>query len=123
MSWAVGWDSNWYRDIGYGVPAWCDHPDCGDEIDRGLGFVCGEDAYGGEMGCGLFFCNAHLGYVEREDGWSPQLCDRCIAGEPPFAATPDHPEWIAHKLADPSWAQWRDEHPEQIAAMRKAVAR
>ena len=26
MSWAVGWDSNWYRDIGYGVPATCEEP-------------------------------------------------------------------------------------------------
>ena len=36
MSWAVGFDSQWDRDIGYGVPAYCDHPGCGKEIDRGL---------------------------------------------------------------------------------------
>ena len=28
MGWAIGYDSNWGRDIGYGVIAYCDHPDC-----------------------------------------------------------------------------------------------
>ena len=28
MSWAVGYDSKWQRDIGYGVPSICDHPKC-----------------------------------------------------------------------------------------------
>ena len=41
MGWAVGFDNNWNRDIGYGVPAICDFPGCGEEIDRGLGYVCG----------------------------------------------------------------------------------
>ena len=27
MSWAVGYDENWKRDVGYGVPSYCDHPD------------------------------------------------------------------------------------------------
>lgn len=40
MSWAVGYDTNWHRDIGYGVPAECDHPECTERIDRGLGYVC-----------------------------------------------------------------------------------
>lgn len=35
MGWAVGYDSNWRRDIGYGVPALCDQPDCVEEIDSG----------------------------------------------------------------------------------------
>src|SRR4051812_7048849 len=26
MGWSIGYDSNWQRDIGYGVPAFCDHP-------------------------------------------------------------------------------------------------
>ncbi len=41
MSWAVGFDETWQRDIGYGVPAYCDHPGCMAEIDRGLSYVCG----------------------------------------------------------------------------------
>lgn len=28
MGWSVGYDDNWKRDIGYGVPALCDYPDC-----------------------------------------------------------------------------------------------
>lgn len=119
MSWAVGWDSNWYRDIGYGVTAYCDHPECDDEIDRGLGYVCGGEPYGGEQGCGLYFCNRHLGYVELDDGeLFGQICDRCIEGEPPFPPKPDHPEWLTHKLTHSSWRQWRDENPAQVDATR-----
>ena len=61
MSWAIGFDSRWNRDIGYGVPATCDFPGCGVDIDRGLAFVCGGEPYGGEDGCGLYFCASHLG--------------------------------------------------------------
>src|SRR5690606_23075125 len=53
MGWAVGYDSNWNRDIGYGVPTTCDHPGCNEKIDRGLSYVCGDEPYGGEHGCGL----------------------------------------------------------------------
>ena len=55
MGWSLGYDSNWNRDIGYGVPAYCDHPYCNEEIDRGLSYVCGDALYGGDRGCGLFF--------------------------------------------------------------------
>ena len=58
MSWSIGFDSNWNRDIGYGVPAYCDNPKCNKEIDRGLSYVCGGEAFGGEKGCGLYFCPA-----------------------------------------------------------------
>ena len=50
MGWSIGYDSNWDRDIGYGVPAYCDHPDCNEEIDRGLSYVCGGEPYGGDRG-------------------------------------------------------------------------
>ena len=60
MGWSIGFDSNWNRDIGYGVPAVCDHPKCNAEIHRGLAYVCGGQPYGGEKGCGLFFCYEHL---------------------------------------------------------------
>ena len=82
MGWSIGFDKRWGkygRDIGYGVPATCDHPGCGEEIDRGLSYVCGGDAYGGEHGCGLFFCREHLTYEER-DGHLVPLCERCAAG-------------------------------------------
>ncbi|MEU3011085.1 hypothetical protein [Nocardia asteroides] len=109
MSWAVGYDTNWRRDIGYGVPATCDHPGCGEGIDRGLAYVCGGEPYGGERGCGLYFCAIHLSLGE--------LCKRCKHSEEPFAPTLDVPEWINHKLTDPSWQRWRDEHPGEVAAL------
>ncbi|HEV7521417.1 MAG TPA: hypothetical protein VGP89_09990, partial [Candidatus Angelobacter sp.] len=62
MGWSLGFDSNWQRDIGYGVPAYCDHPKCNKKIDRGLSYVCGGEPYGGELGCGLYFCSEHLGW-------------------------------------------------------------
>lgn len=109
MGWSVGYDKNWKRDVGYGVPATCDHPGCGAEIDRGLSFVCGGDAFGGEHGCGLFFCSAHRMYAgDRRDNAS--LCTRCYHGKKkPYDPTPDVPEWTEFKATDPSWAEWRAE--------------
>jgi len=118
VSWAIGWDGQWERDIGYGVPAFCDHPGCGKEIDRGLAYVCGGDPYGGEHGCGLYFCAEHrevrtFGRGKSEE--TVEVCRRCRWGKESFAATPDHPRWIAHKLTDPSWKEWRDENPKWCA--------
>lgn len=115
MSWAVGYDDKWQRDIGYGVPAYCDHPKCVAEIDRGLGHVCGGEAYGGEKGCGLFFCSSHL-------FGSPQRCKSCLRySKKDYAPKPDHPDWITHKLTDDSWQEWREKHPDEVVEMRKAV--
>jgi hypothetical protein len=111
MSWQVGHDTRWQRDIGSGVPAECDHPDCTQKIDRGLYYVCGGEPYGGEHGCGLFFCDEHLAFIVRLDAAAatPQLCDRCLDEDfkPPFAAKPDLQEWTDWKMTDPSWAEWR----------------
>lgn len=117
MGWSCGFDSNWNRDIGYGVPATCDFPGCGADIDRGLAYVCGGEPRGGEEGCGLYFCDEHL--VGGDPG---QKCDRCYAGQSPFAATPDTREWIEWKLTDESWATWRGENPEKVAGMQAAVS-
>lgn len=124
MGWAVGYDTKWQRDIGYGIPALCDHPECGAEIHRGLDYVCGGEPRGGETGCGLYFCYEHLLYSipehaqeEADDEDLRQRCERCIKAEEPFAATPDVREWITHKLTDPSWQQWRDEHPDEVRQM------
>ena len=122
MSWAVGYDRNWKRDIGYGVPAKCDHPDCNADINRGLAYVCGGEPYGGEHGCGLYFCADHMTF--------PQVCERCAerhehpdADEPElFDAKPDVPEWINWKLTDDSWGPWRDENPEEVEKMRARVS-
>jgi hypothetical protein len=60
MSWAVGYDPNWKRDIGYGVVAFCDYPGCGAVIDRGLSYVCGGEVRRENGGCGLYFCRRHV---------------------------------------------------------------
>lgn len=114
MGWSLGYDSTWDRDIGYGVPAKCDHPGCNEYIDRGLGYVCcDQNPYGGERGCGLFFCSEH------SDGRG--RCERCNAGADPFTPTPDVREWIEWKLTHDSWREWRDENPEEVAKLREAL--
>lgn len=110
MGWSVGYDFTWKRDIGYGVPATCDFPGCGEEIDRGLGYVCGAQPWGGERGCGLFFCGKH--------GAGPkQLCPRCLhrRSKNPFTPTPDLAIWLDHKLTDETWGLWRADNPEEVA--------
>lgn len=101
MSWAVGYDITWRRDVGYGVLAYCDYPDCNEEIDRGLANVCGAEPFGVITGCGLYFCQKHLSCIG-------QLCVRCRMGVEPFTPKPDHPAWVNHKATDPSWRAWRE---------------
>lgn len=105
MGWSLGFDTNWKRYIGYGVPAYCDQPGCNKLIDRGLGCVCGANPYGGEDGCGLFFCGEHI---------FPFICERCFNGEEPFNPKPDHPTWIRHKLTHESWQEWREENKDEV---------
>jgi hypothetical protein len=113
MGWAVGFDSHWRRDIGYGVPAVCDHPRCNERIDRGLAYVCRDQEPRGGDGCGLYFCPRHLGV----DG-----CPRCRNRKPPYAAKPDTQEWERHKLTDDSWALWRAENPYEVIRLKTRLA-
>lgn len=117
MGWSIGYDSTWRRDIGYGVPATCDHPGCGAEIDRGLSYVCGGAPYGGEHGCGLFFCWKHSKTAGAARDHA-NLCTRCYHGRPPHVPTPDVPDWLRHKLRDGSWRNWRLENPDLVDAIR-----
>ena len=114
MGWSIGYDTKNKRDIGYGVPAICDHPGCNEEIDRGLSYVCGGEPFGGDKGCGLYFCQDHL-YIGDGD---PQMCEQCCDEEPRFNPKPDTPEWIEWKLTHDSWQQWRDENPEEVKKAR-----
>jgi len=117
VGWSIGYDDRWKRDIGYGVPAYCDHPGCMKEINRGLSYVCGGEPYGGEYGCGLFFCGEHMFCAkDRCDS-----CARCAKGEEPFDPTQDHPTWITHKLTDASWAQWRAEYPQKVEQLTRQL--
>lgn len=118
MGWSLGFDSTWNRDVGYGVPAHCDHPGCMKEIDRGLEYTCGGDMYGGEHGCGLHFCSAHRCYAgDRRDNAS--LCQRCYRGRRPFAPAPEHIKWVEHKLSHRSWAGWRKDNPDEVMKLRQ----
>lgn len=120
MGWSYGYDTNWHRDIGYGVPATCDQPGCMEEINRGLAYVCGGEPYGGEDGCGLHFCDSHLRYVIGED--KPQRCERCTEDKEPYEPTPDVAEWLEWKLTHGSWAIWRDENPDAVKAIAERLA-
>ena len=108
MGWSIGYDDNWKRDIGYGVPSICDHPGCTERIDRGLGYVCGATPYGEPKGCGLFFCGKHqIGIYQR--------CARCARyNKKKFTPKPDMLQWIQHKKTHPSWAEWRKENSPEI---------
>jgi hypothetical protein len=114
MGWSIGFDSRWKRDIGYGVPAVCDFPGCNEEIDRGLSYVCGGEPYGGEDGCGLYFCTTHLSVR----GNKRQQCSRCINYRQPFTPKHDTLEWVRHKLTDESWERWRQESPKEVRELQ-----
>mgnify|MGYP000106075253 CR=1 FL=1 len=137
MSWSVGFSDKHSRDVGYGVPCICEHPDCDSEIDRGLSYVCGDMHDGGESGCGLYFCSEHrrshytdyhctailaelvetlmLTHEHFDEALEsvmeeqPLMCERCAKGGPEFDLKPDTQEWIDWKETDPSWQGWRDE--------------
>ena len=115
MGYSIGYDDRWKRYIGYGVPAYCDHPKCNKEIDRGLSYVCGGEPYGGDNGCGLFFCSDHL------DQMGSGLCKRCSDLKGPYKPKPEHPEWMSHVLKDKSWRQWRKEHKEIVEKFKKEL--
>ena len=115
MGWSIGYDSIWERDIGYGVPSICDLPKCDAKIDRGLSYVCGNEPYGGEYGCGLYFCGLH--FKTRKPHGSDRnmgLCPRCYRYKAPYDPKPDTKEWIQWKLTDESWAKWRENNPDKV---------
>lgn len=81
MGWSYGTNAQG-REVGYGVEAECDHPDCHEEIDRGLAYVCGGMHDGGEDGCGGYFCGSHrflTGFDDPDRSDSPDgfLCGPC----------------------------------------------
>lgn len=121
MGWSIGFDNRWKRDIGYGIPAVCDHPKCNKEIDRGISYVCGGEPYGGETGCGLYFCSKHLQYHKFRGHDAHEYCSRCKNYRPAFEPKPDVKEWIDWKLSDESWAEWRKNHPDEVKQLQKVV--
>lgn len=118
MGWSIGTGKDG-RDIGYGVPALCDQPDCNEEIDRGLSHVCGMiNTDGEDRGCGLHFCTDHLLHSAKYG----QLCGRCWPRQrKPFDRKPDIAEWVEHKLTDESWQRWRDANQEEVKRLMAAT--
>jgi hypothetical protein len=122
MGWSIGYDNRWKRDIGYGVPAICDDPKCNESIDRGLSFVCGGEPYGGENGCGLYFCEKHRGFHKfRGESDYHEYCYRCVHHKPWYKKKPDTLEWIAWKLYDESWEKWREENAEEVEKLKNTL--
>jgi hypothetical protein len=121
MGWSIGFDSHWRRDIGYGVPAECDHPKCKKRIDRGLAHVCaGSEPYGGD-GCGLYFCERHLSHCRERIGG--RCCARCGTYRAAYKPKPDIARWVRHKLTDASWERWRRENPHEVETLRARGAK
>lgn len=114
------------RHGGYGVPAFCEHPDCNEEIDRGISFACGGQPFS-ELGCDRYFCSKHRQYKnwdEEKGQWcnhkddceceGAEICDRCATDKAPFDYKNEHPDWVKHVLKHESWAEWRKHNPEIV---------
>jgi hypothetical protein len=68
MGWSYG-TNNEGRAVGYGVEAECDYPECSTQIDRGLGYICGDMHAGmNEWGCADYFCAEHLYRDDHPNG-------------------------------------------------------
>lgn len=105
---------------GYGVPSYCEYPDCNEEIDRGIPFACGGEPFS-EHGCDRYFCGKHRVYHCFNSGGRREcveVCARCDKGKTPFPYKPEHPTWVKHILKDKSWAEWRKNNPEEVKALR-----
>lgn len=90
MGWADCGTDDLGRPIGYAFEAECDHPECQEEIDRGLAYCCGgmhgnEPMFNAEgefiNACGRYFCEKHRTFVvayEADgtlDGF--EVCEAC----------------------------------------------
>ena len=119
---------------GYGVPAICEHPECNEEIDRGVSFACGGEPFS-EEGCDKYFCSKHLYYTyidkceddeekgkkcEHEEDCECimiQVCQRCKDGEESFDYKPETKEWVDYLLTHESWEEWRKNNPDEVAKL------
>lgn len=102
MGYECYWDEERRRWAGYGVIAYCEHPDCNNEIHRGIDNLC--------HSCGLAFCCQHLHLQKVQSGEQSEfikLCDRCDfeyldkdkyypENHEFFKKKPEHPEWVKH---------------------------
>lgn len=79
MGWANCGKDTKGRPRGYVFNATCDHPDCLEEIDRGLSYACGDMHGEDEISCEKYFCQCHLyaTLVKGEDRMV-YLCRECF---------------------------------------------
>ncbi len=66
--------------MGYAHLGTCYKNGCETKIDHGLSYVCGGMHEGDGFGCGRYFCEPHLSFVENKKhpvGYV-QLCEDCI---------------------------------------------
>lgn len=122
---------------GYGVPAFCDHPGCFTEIDRGMAYACCEDPNHTEH-CGGFFCAEHReNYIyedELEDMDDDELeelkldrddqaqgDDGIIRCRHSKVEKKEHPRWLKHIETDETWKEWRTQNKEQFHQMKALV--
>lgn len=78
MGWGYCGTDDRGRDIGYNIPATCDHEGCDEEIHRGIAYVCGNMHSNDEYSCGQYFCDKHQQnfVVNRFDEYL-SVCDDC----------------------------------------------
>lgn len=75
MGWADCGTDSFGRPIGYAFQATCDYPGCGNKIDRGLSYACGNMHGNTNWGCEGYFCSEHMLFVDKEH--DSQLCEFC----------------------------------------------
>jgi len=78
MGWGYCGKDSKGRDIGYTIPATCDHPGCNEKIDRGLSYVCGRMHGDDEYSCEKYFCEKHRSnYLITDQDEIYQVCSTC----------------------------------------------
>lgn len=108
---------------GYGVPSYCEHPNCNQEIDRGMSYACGGEPFS-ENGCDRYFCSKHLvshGFNVGDSREYKEVCERCDKRKSAFPYKPEHPKWVEHLLTDESWKEWRKKNPEEVRKLKQYV--
>lgn len=136
MGYSVYYSDKNTRFQGYAMHAYCDHPGCKNEIDRGMGYVCcGNQDH--PNSCGGFYCAEHadLCTLISEDEFEEALDDEEVQEQlesygltempvfdedgyfyhcqhEPIEKDKEHPQWLNHVLTDESWEEWRNANPE-----------
>lgn len=139
MGYSVYFSDKNNRWQGYGVPAYCDHPDCNNVIDRGIGYVCC-DNQNHSASCGGFYCELHryqmvyedeiqdmsdeelngLGIDSREERSQEDDGIICCTHKP--IESKEHPDWLNHVLTDDSWDEWRNKNPEMTRKYQELLS-